>query len=209
MYWLGLRSYAHARLIQDALVRERVGERREDCVVLFEHPPVVTLGRRAACNELLVSDEHLLQHGIGVQRADRGGAITFHGPGQLVIYPVVSLRARGFGVRRFVSEGLTALADVARAHGAAADARLDPAGVWTSGFPLRKLAAVGLRIVEGVTNHGFALNVTTPLAPYQWIVSCGLREALPASIASVSTRTVRFNDVLRDVAEVFEKRFLT
>ena len=181
--YLGVVDYRAARKLQEKRVQERQEGIREDSVLLLQHPACITVGKRTCPEDILLPPEELARRGVDMFLVDRGGSATLHAPGQLVIYPIVSLRRRAIGVKRFVGEWLEILGETVREEGVPAEVLLDPAGLWTAAEPRRKLASCGLRIEEGVTNHGFALNVNLPLDPFQWIISCGLKGSTPTSIA--------------------------
>lgn len=155
---------------QETLVRDRLERRIPDTLLLLEHEPVITLGRRGRREHLLASDETLARAGILLSAAPRGGDITWHGPGQLVAYPIVQL-SRGAGAHGHLDALQTAAIATARACGV--DARPDPrmSGAWCDGG---KLAAIGFKVTRGVASHGLALNVNPDLAAFTLIHGCGL-----------------------------------
>lgn len=169
--WLGPVAYATA-LAEQRVHRQGIldGSRPEE-IWLLEHDPVVTLGKRGAEG---VDKAALAAAGIPVVQTERGGLATYHGPGQLVVYPLVNLTARGWGVRAFVqaleAEVMAWLAEL----GVEAGRRSGAPGVWVQGD---KIAAVGLHIRRGVSAHGLSLNLATPLGPYGHFVPCGIRDA--------------------------------
>jgi lipoyl(octanoyl) transferase len=172
---LGLLAYKPAWEYQER-IHQRVLEGEEERLLLVEHPPVVTFGRRPGVDRnLIASDEQLQQLGVEVVQSDRGGDITFHGPGQLVAYPIVRLNDHGLSVGAFVHR----LEDVviATLGGLGISAHKDPAaiGIWTQdGNQVAKICAIGVRIRRGVSLHGLALNVATDLRYFNLIVPCGL-----------------------------------
>ena len=190
---LGRVSYQEARAKQNAYVEQRISGTCQDLLLLCEHPPTLTLGKRAAESDLGFSRSHWQQQGVEVIDVDRGGSVTYHGPGQLLLYPVLSLPERGLGVRTFVLQGLKFLAEVLAEFGVEGTPLEEPAGVWLPGSdstnPGRKIAAVGLRIQRGVSNHGFSLNVSCDLRPYSQFVPCGLLEAGVTSLLRESPKS--------------------
>jgi lipoyl(octanoyl) transferase len=183
--WLGRIDYRAAWDLQHRLVRERAADERPDTLLLLEHPPVLTLGRHAAPEHVLASPAELAARGIEVIRVERGGEVTYHGPGQLVAYPIVRLEARHLLLRPFVRALEVAMADTAADHGVIAGPRPGYPGCWVDAAgPLpRKLGALGLRVERGVTYHGVAFNVTTDLTSYRLIDPCGLPGLAVTSIA--------------------------
>lgn len=207
---LGLVDYGRALELQAKLVRLRQEDKIPDTLVLLEHPPVITIGRNAGRSNLLVSDEELERRGVCLYKVERGGDITFHGPGQLVGYPVFRLGSGGggqrsglTGVRRFV-EGIEQALILALAElGIHATIRPGFIGVWvgdsatrsfapsTPGTPFRKIASLGIAVKRGVTMHGFALNVTTDLSWFGLMNPCGLDRIEMTSVKREGGKTDR------------------
>ncbi len=167
-HWLGRAAYR--RVLADQLAaRERVWAGGDGVIYLCEHPPVITLGRSARAANILASAGELAEAGVDVEHIERGGDVTYHGPGQLMIYPIVRLRR---GVVDFLEHIAGAIVDACAALGAPGAAwQRDPAGVWHDGA---KLAACGIHVARGVSVHGFALDVATPRDAWQRIRPCGL-----------------------------------
>jgi lipoate-protein ligase B len=184
---LGRRPYAEVLELQRDLRRRRIeGELGEDVLLLVEHPPVITLGRGTRSSSLPIAPAELERRGVEVFEVERGGDVTFHGPGQLVGYPILDLR----GHRQDLHWYLRSLEDVLiQALGALdIEAGRNPGltGVWTAG---RKIASIGIHVKQWVTLHGFALNVTTALDPFDLIVPCGIRQVVMTSVAAELLRT--------------------
>jgi lipoyl(octanoyl) transferase len=178
---LGTVPYRPTWELQDELADQRRRRRIGDRLLLLEHFPVYTIGRGGDEGNLLAGPERLRELGAELVRIDRGGDITFHGPGQLVAYPIVELRDP-LDLRRYVRSLEAAIIDTAAAFGVAAG-RLDGlTGVWVAGQ--RKLAAIGVRVRRGVTTHGLALNVNTALAWFDEMIPCGIRDKEVTSLAS-------------------------
>jgi lipoyl(octanoyl) transferase len=189
----GTVGYRRAWSWQRALVERRVAGEVPDVVLLLEHPHVYTVGKRGSEGDVLASPEWLAAKGAEVVRTDRGGQVTYHGPGQLVGYPVTRLHPEP-DVLRFVGHVAGALAGVAGELGV--DARTDTGlhtGVWVGDA---KLAAIGMRVSRGVTSHGFAINCATDLAMFDAIVACGLPGARACSLSGLLGRTVGVADAL-------------
>src|SRR5215468_112433 len=183
--WLGRAEFR--RVLADQLaLRERVWAGEPGAVLLCEHPPVITLGRSASVANILAAAD------IPVERIERGGEVTYHGPGQLMVYPVVRLRS----VVRFLEGVAAAIADTCAALGAPGAAwRRDPAGVWLDG---KKLAACGIHVARGVSVHGFALNVDTPPDAWRAIRPCGL-DVPQVSLAQARGAPIAVADVAREL----------
>ncbi len=189
---LGRVSYAEGLRVQAELIAARKAGSIADTLVLLEHPPVLTLGRNARRDNILASDELLRAKGVEVHEVNRGGDVTYHGPGQLVGYPIVDLRGdlpgkKGphLGPVDFVRLLEDVLIRTARAFGVPAQRIAGRTGVWTlagGSIQEKKLAAIGVHVSQGVTSHGFALNVTTDLRDFEWIVPCGIPDRVATSL---------------------------
>lgn len=177
---------------QRELAADRAAGRVGDLLLLLEHEHVYTLGRRGDAAHLLADAATLTRLGIACHRVDRGGDITYHGPGQLVGYPIVRLGGAGRGVRAYVDALETALIGVAAAFGIAATAPPGRPGVWVG---RQKLAALGITVSRGVAYHGFALNVAPDLAHFARIVPCGLADAGVTSLMALLGRAVTIAEV--------------
>jgi len=181
--WLGRTPYAAGTELQERH-RERLldGDESAAVLLLLEHEPVITLGRGAAAVNVLASEAELARRGVSVVRTSRGGDVTYHGPGQLMVYPVVHLER---GVVRYLEALAGGLAALAAALGVpGCEWRRDPAGLWLGDA---KIAACGIHVRRGVAVHGWALNVSTPPDPWSLIVPCGLARARVTSIAEHAT----------------------
>jgi lipoyl(octanoyl) transferase len=184
--WLGRVGYREAHALQRRLVDDRAAGRISDRLLLLEHPAVLTLGRTADPSHVLADEAALASRGIEVVRVERGGEVTYHGPGQLVAYPIVALAARGLMIRPFVRALEAAMIATCAAYGVDARRRDGHPGCWCDplGPAPRKVGALGLRIERGVSYHGIALNVTTDLADFELIDPCGLPGTVSTSIAA-------------------------
>ena len=170
---LGLIEYGTALKLQETLVDLRKRGRIADTLLLLEHPPVITLGRNAKAANIVASPEFLAERGVEIFEINRGGDVTFHGPGQLVGYPISDLRGLTpkIGAVEFVRRMEEVLIRACADFDIGAERVSGLTGVWT---PERKIAAIGVHISRGVTSHGFALNVTTDLEYFKLIVPCGI-----------------------------------
>lgn len=183
--WLGCVPYREAWALQHELVARRAAGDIGDRLLLLEHPPVLTLGRHAADAHVLAPAPLLAERGIEVIRVERGGEVTYHGPGQLVAYPIVALEARGLLLRPLVRALEGALVDTCAAYGVAADRRDGHPGCWCAadGPMPRKVGALGIRVERGISYHGIALNVSVALADFGLIDPCGMPGVASTSIA--------------------------
>lgn len=199
--------YEEARRLQLALVEAKGREDGfPDVVILLEHPPVFTLGRRGGHSHLKVTRAFLEEGGFPVIHAERGGDVTYHGPGQLVCYLIVDLRANGWRVLAFVGALEEVMIRTVRDWGIVAYRNPLNRGVWVG---MEKMGSVGIAVRRGISFHGFALNVNTELTPFSWIDPCGLRGIRMTSIERLgkapSMGEVR-ESVKRHVEAVFSVR---
>ena len=201
---LGLVDYAAALELQSERVEQRKAGAIPDTLLLLEHPHVYTLGRNARQENILASPEWLASRGAQVFHTDRGGDVTYHGPGQLVGYPILDLTQH----RRDISWYMRSLEEVfirtARDWGIEAGRSPGAAGVWVGND---KLAAMGVHLSRWVTSHGFALNVNTDLRYFEWIVPCGLRDKGVTSLCKLLGRAVEMEEVTELVVEHFSEVF--
>jgi lipoyl(octanoyl) transferase len=167
-----------------------------DIVIMLEHPPVFTLGRSCDRRNIIKDADFLIAQGIDTIAIERGGDVTFHGPGQLVVYVLIDLQSRGMDIREFVKSLEEVMIRSARDQGI--NAARDPRniGVWVNG---KKLGSIGIAIRHGFTFHGFALNVNIDLTPFQWIHPCGLKDASMTSLAILKKAEVNMADVYNSV----------
>jgi lipoyl(octanoyl) transferase len=199
---LGRIRYGEALEMQRDLVHQRKQGAVPDQLLLLEHPHVITLGRNARPENLLASREVLERAGIALYEISRGGDVTYHGPGQLVGYPIMDLREWKRDVTAYVRAVEQAVIDTLASFGLKAGRAPGLTGVWTDG---RKIAAIGVHISRWITSHGFALNVSTDLSYFQYIVPCGL--TLPVtSMEQMGVRTT-VAEVASRLAESFGRVF--
>jgi lipoyl(octanoyl) transferase len=184
--WLGRVAYRDAWALQRRLVAARAADAIPDQLLLLEHPAVLTLGRHADESHVRATPGELLARGIELIRVERGGEVTYHGPGQLVAYPILRLERRGLLLRPLVRGLEAALADTCAAFGVAAGRREGHPGCWREpdGTRPRKIGALGLRVERGVTYHGIALNVAVDLADFDLIDACGEPGTVSTSLAA-------------------------
>jgi len=184
--------------LQRELFEARRSGRGGDVVLLLEHEPVLTLGRNADASNVLVGEELMAARGVDLVRIDRGGEVTYHGPGQLVGYPILDLRPDRCDLRRYVGGLARTMIAMAAEHGVQSGWVPEPLGVWADGAcPERwsglraarqpvKIGAIGVRLSGWVTMHGFALNLAVDLEAYRWIVPCGISEYAVASVGALT-----------------------
>ncbi len=207
---LGVTDYAAAYRLQLALVEKR---RRatvaDDVFLVTEHPPTFTLGRRGGLQNLMVSEQFLQDKNIPLVHIERGGDITYHGPGQLVMYPIIHLRQAALTVAEYVHLLEQLMINLAAECGV--EAGRDPRnhGVWAGG---RKLGSVGIAIRHGVAFHGLALNVDISLEPFSWVNPCGLTGVRMTTLSGACGRTVVMDEVkktlISQLKQVFNREFM-
>ena len=195
---LGRVPYAEALELQEALVAELQAGQGVDTLLLLEHDPVITLGRDAKREHLRHSEAFLRACGVEVVETDRGGDATFHGPGQLVAYPIFDLRPDWCDVRRFVNGLERAMIDTLADYTLSAAPIAGLPGVWLS-EPDRKIGAIGARVRRWVTNHGLALNVNTELEYFDLSVPCGIADKGVTSIAREKGHEVPLEAVMKSL----------
>lgn len=185
-HWLGRIEYGRAWSLQKRLAAARADDLIPDQLLLLEHPRVLTLGRTSDPGHILASADELAARAIDVVRVERGGEVTYHGPGQLVAYPILALGRRGLLVRPLVRALEDAMIETCRALGVEAARREGHPGCWIDpdGPAPRKIGALGLRVERGVSYHGIALNVTVDLGDFELIDACGMPGVASTSIAA-------------------------
>ncbi|HEY8086961.1 MAG TPA: lipoyl(octanoyl) transferase LipB [Polyangiaceae bacterium] len=224
--WLGRIRYAEAHALQEELVEQRIRKEIGDTLLLLEHEPVVTLGRGAHAENIVVPRAELARRGVDVVETARGGDVTYHGPGQLVAYPIFDLHPDRLDVRRYVRDLARVMVEIARAYGVEAsfiegDSKL--VGVWAdeaspakwAGDPRQeggakkpaKLGAIGVKLSRWVTMHGFAFNVSTALDGFHLIVPCGITAYGVTSLAALGVEAPDVGQVAREAVKAFERVF--
>ena len=198
--------YAEALALQRSLVEERRAGAIPDTLLLLEHPHVLTLGVRGdgGRSHILATDDALAARGIEIHETGRGGDITYHGPGQVVGYPIIDLNPDRRDVHRYVRDLEAVLMGVAAAYGIEAGRIEGLTGVWVGN---EKLAAIGVRIARWITSHGFALNVTTELDHFALIIPCGISDRGVTSLQRLLGRSIDTADVQNLIIEQFAKIF--
>lgn len=196
--WLGSTSYPEATRLQQQLVASRRGGEISDTLLLLEHPPVITFGRGADPGHVLAGEQELKRRGIEIHDAGRGGDVTYHGPGQLVGYPIVALEGDRRDAHRYLRAIERALIEAVAEFGVTAERVDGLTGVWVGE---EKLAAIGVRLSTGwITSHGFALNVHGDLSGFETIVPCGIHDRGVTSLAKLTGRHVTVEEAAERVA---------
>ncbi|MEO6815762.1 MAG: lipoyl(octanoyl) transferase LipB [Edaphobacter sp.] len=221
---LGRISYAEGLALQQQVIALRKQNLIADTLLLLEHPPVITLGRNASRSNIVASDEFLQQRGIELHEINRGGDVTYHGPGQLVGYPIIDLRGdlpgkKGphLGPVDYVRLLEEVLIRTCGDFGVMAQRIAKRTGVWTipgGSIQEKKVAAIGVHVSQGVTSHGFALNVTTDLRDFEWIVPCGITDRQVTSLELEAdedhqpTMATALNSTARNFGRIFDRQIL-
>lgn len=203
---LGLVPYGEALKLQRELVEERRAGRIPDLLVLLQHPPVITLGVKGDGGRanVLVSTERLAELGIDVSETGRGGDVTYHGPGQVVGYPILDLKPDRCDVHRYVRDLEDVMIRVCADYGVNAGRINGLTGAWVGN---EKIGAIGVRISRWITSHGFAFNVATNLADFQLIVPCGIADHGVTSLEKATGRDISISAVEDDLVRHFTNVF--
>ena len=201
--WLGDLDYQKAYDLQLSLVEKVLSGQEPNTLLMLEHPHVYTKGRLSKDSDVLLTEEELAAKGIPVYETDRGGQVTYHGPGQLVVYPIVNLKDWGGPVKYVRALEQVVIATLTE-MGITANRESGNTGVWTS---QGKLSAIGVKISRGIAFHGFALNVNTDLAYYQNIIPCGIADRPVTSMASILGQPVDMELVRYGMVYQFGREF--
>jgi lipoyl(octanoyl) transferase len=214
---LGRLDYAAALALQQQVSALRQQESIGDVLLLVEHPPVLTLGRNADRQHIVVSDDFLERRGISLFETNRGGDVTYHGPGQLVGYPILHLRSftPSLGIVAYLRRLEEVLIRACGDYGILTQRAAGRAGVWTvpgGSIAEKKIAALGVHVARGVTTHGFALNVTTDLNDFALIVPCGIRDrgvtSIEAEVDFAPSRDQVAHSISRHFGRVFGRQMV-
>ena len=197
-------EYLEAWDIQRRLVAARQSGALPDTLVLLRHPHTYTMGRRASNDHVLLDEAALAQRGIALHWVDRGGDVTYHGPGQIVGYPILDIRQRGLDVHQYLRALEEVLIRTLASYGVVGARDPDYTGVWVKE---RKIAAIGIKISRGVSSHGFALNVNTDLSYFQDIVPCGITDRQVTSLEQQLGAPQDVGTVLAAVTYAFSEVF--
>jgi lipoyl(octanoyl) transferase len=208
--WLGKVSYSDGIQLQAQAVDNLRSDQAEEQLFLLEHPHVFTLGRAANRANILLTLDELEERGIEVHETGRGGDVTYHGPGQIVGYPIINLKPDRCDVHRYVRDVEEVLIRAIADFGIEGERIEGLTGVWVGD---EKVAAIGVRIARWITSHGFALNVNTDLSYFQMIVPCGITDKGVASMSKLLGKNIDIEEVARTVTrhfgEVFDREMIT
>lgn len=205
LFDLGMMDYHDAHRFQLDCVTYRLSEEgRPDIFIVTEHPPVFTLGKRGGLDSLTVSREYITHQGVGIVQTERGGDITYHGPGQVVVYPIIHLREAGLSIKEYVDLLEDVMISSAGDFGVTAVRDSRNRGIWVGD---NKIGSIGIRVRHGVTFHGLAFNVTLDFEHFGWIQPCGLSGVGVTSLAEEAGGTVVFAEVKESVIHHLERLF--
>lgn len=209
--WLGRVEYREAWDLQDRLAAQRLAGEIPDTLLLLEHPPTLTLGRGADAANIVADSDRLERMGIAVVETNRGGDVTYHGPGQLVGYPILNLNEYPHkpDLHRYLRQLEETLIVTLAEYGVTAGRFPGYTGVWTGldGPCAEKVAAIGIRTSRWITQHGFALNVCTDLSHFDLIVPCGIRDYGVTSLTKLIERDISVTEPISSVIASFEQVF--
>ncbi|MEA3436767.1 MAG: lipoyl(octanoyl) transferase LipB [Thermodesulfobacteriota bacterium] len=198
-------EYQKARDLQSYLVSARKNKTIDsDIILILEHPPVFTLGRRGGLENLSVSESFLEKSEIPVIQVERGGDITFHGPGQIVVYPIINLEKARLSVTDYVSNLEEVMIQTAKDSGVQAQRSVLNRGIWVG---KKKLGSIGIAVRKGISFHGMAINVNLSLEPFNWINPCGLQNIKMTSIQQELSHPVSMLHVRQTIKQHFESIF--
>jgi lipoate-protein ligase B len=205
LFDLGKMDYDDAHRFQLDCVNYRLLEEgRPDMFIVTEHPPVFTLGKRGGLRSLTVSQEYITNQGVGIVQTERGGDITYHGPGQVVVYPIIHLRESKLSIKDYVDLLEDVMISCAGDFGVTAARDPRNRGIWVGN---NKIGSIGIRVRHGVTFHGLAFNVTLDFEHFGWIQPCGLSGVGVTSLAEEVAGTVVFADVKDSIIGHLERLF--
>ena len=203
--YLGIIPYETALKMQQSLMQARAEGRIPDSVMLLQHPPVFTIGRFRGEADIIVPPGVLTQEGIDIFHTNRGGSITYHGPGQLVGYPILNIKENGLGVRRYIWKLEKVIINLLLALGIQGQRVAQyPGGVWVEE---EKVCSIGIRVNRYVTMHGFALNVNTNLQHFEYINPCGIKGNVMTSISEILGKLIEPEDILELFFDSFSETF--
>ena len=202
--YLGMVPYEVALKLQQRLVQERAEGKIGDVILLLEHPSVFTVGRFKGGEDIVIPPETLAREGIAVFRTDRGGGITYHGPGQLVGYPIINLKENGLGVREYIWKLEAAIIKTLPALGIQGHRLAGYPGVWADG---KKVCSIGIHVSHHITTHGFALNVNNDLRYFDYIRPCGLQGEVMTSISELLGRHMVMEEIIEKLFSSFSEVF--
>lgn len=204
VFQLGLIGYKQAYQLQTTLVQKRLEGAIDDMLLLLEHPPTITLGKSGNIDNVLISPERLSEYGISLFFSDRGGDVTYHGPGQLVVYPIIDLTKRGKDIRRYINQLEEVIILTLNDFNIESSRDESHAGVWVNE---QQIAAIGLKIKRWISMHGIALNVNPDLEQISYINPCGFANRKATSISKLLAKDITVEIAAKKVLVNFARVF--
>ena len=192
IHQLGLIAYQSAHALQMELLTMWKNKTGQDVFLILQHTPVLTLGRHANAGNIMVSRGFLERHGVELVKVERGGEVTYHGPGQIICYPVINLRDRRLSVGEYVSRLEQVMLDVVADFGISSSRNSKNHGIWLG---KQKLGSVGIAVRHGISYHGLALNVNPDLEPFSWINPCGMSDVTMTSMEEITRERIQVEDI--------------
>jgi lipoate-protein ligase B len=202
--YLGIVPYERALKLQQELMEARAGGEIGDVLLLLQHPPVFTIGRFRGEEDMTVPAETLARDGIAVFHADRGGGVTYHGPGQLVGYPILSLKENGLGVREYIQKLEATMIKLLLGLGIHGRRVAEYPGVWVGE---KKVCSIGIHVSHQITRHGFALNVSNDLRYFEYVRPCGLPGEVMTSVSELLGHSVGIETIIEKLLPSFSEIF--
>lgn len=201
---LGMVDFAEASQLQSELIEQRIAGKIPDVILFLQHRPVITIGAFGGEQNIMVPRDVLEKEGISVTHTDRGGDVTYHGPGQLVGYPILDLKTRGHDVHQYVHDLEEVMIRTLHDYSIEAHRDTDYPGVWVG---QEKICALGIRVVHWVTKHGFALNISNDLTPFSYINPCGITDRGTTSMQKVLGQKPKIGEVTNSIIRHFSAVF--
>ncbi|MFC1988719.1 lipoyl(octanoyl) transferase LipB [Chloroflexota bacterium] len=204
VYHLGEVEYSESYQLQQRLLDSRLDGKIQDTLLLLQHPPVVTIGKSGKLENIIVSPAELVKQGISLIFTDRGGDVTYHGPGQLVVYPIIDLRERGKDIHRYINDLEEVIIRTVSDFSIDAGRDDDHAGVWVNN---EELASIGIRIRKWITMHGLALNIKPRLEHFSLINPCGFRDRTATSVSKLLSKDIPTEAIVQRLITHFSEVF--
>lgn len=204
IYRLGILEYSKAYKLQRLFVEKRLNNQSSDALLLLEHPPTITLGKSGKLENIIVDKQTLEKNSIALHFVDRGGDVTYHGPGQLVGYPIIDLERKNMTFHEYIYNLEQTIIETLSMLGLNSYRKNNYRGVWTNDG---KIASIGIRVIQTVTMHGFALNVNPKIEHFNFIIPCGLNNEHMTSIYEITRNNISLNTVMTLYETNFSKIF--
>ena len=182
---------------------QQIVDGAKDTLLLMQHPNIYTLGRRGKESDILIDSKELSSLGIEIQHTDRGGEVTYHGPGQIIVYPIINIKKSGIKPVDYINTLITGIKIFLSSYGIQSDNH-SLTGVWVTE---KKIASLGVKVSKGVTKHGLAININTDLSYFENIIACGIENSVPTSLSKILNREITVNDTYKNLVTCIGKSF--